>query len=149
MKNLIRKILKEQDWFDDIVAGVNFEGPEEFLYNIMKNLTLVESKNIPGLMLYKDEKGVTLMADNINRDKKNPTLWVDYDKIWSKLREDFGLNSQEASDLCKRMLEITHKRKVFTAAEDPDFFLGLLEITHKRKMLTAPTFLQLSNQRWR
>ena len=115
MKNLIRKILKEQDWYDDIVAGVNFEGPEQFLYNIMKNLKMVESKNVPGWMLYKNENGDTLMADNINRKEKNPTLYVDYDEIWSKLRKDFGLTYQETSDLCKRMLEITHKRKVFTA----------------------------------
>ena len=116
MKNLIRKILKEQDWFDEFIPKDFDPSPaEQFLYNIMKNLKMVESKNYPGWMLYKNEKGVTLMADDINRNEKNPILFVDYDKIWSKLSENFGLNPQEIKDLCKRMLEITHKRKVFTA----------------------------------
>ena len=116
MKNLIRKILKEQDWFDEFIPK-NFDPSpaEQFLYNIMKNLKMVESKNNPGWMLYKNENGDNLMADNINKMEKNPTLWVDYGEIWSKLSENFGLNSQEIKDLCKRMLEITHKRKVFTA----------------------------------
>ena len=116
MKNLIRKILKEQDWFDEFIPKDFDPSPaEQFLYNIMKNLKMVESKNYPGWMLYKNEKGATLMVDNINIGGKNPILFVDYDKIWSKLREDFGLTYQETRDLCERMLEITHKRKVFTA----------------------------------
>jgi hypothetical protein len=63
-------------------------------------------------MLYKDKGGVTLMADNVDRDKENPDLWVHYDKIWGKLNQEFGLNEQEISDLCVRMLEMIHKRKV-------------------------------------
>ena len=125
MKNLIRKILKEQDWFDEFIPKDFDPSPaEQFLYNIMKNLTLTESKNIPGLMLYKNENGVALMVDDINRNKKNTTLWVDYGEIWLKLSENFGLNPQEIKDLCKRMLEITHKRKVFTAS-----FGGALGVT--------------------
>jgi hypothetical protein len=57
-------------------------------------------------------------VDDINTGEKNPTLRVDYYEIWSKLKENFGLTTQEISDLCKRMLEITHKRKVFTAFPD-------------------------------
>ena len=124
MKNLIRKILKEQDWFDEFIPKDFDPSPaEQFLYNIMKNLKMVESKNYPGWMLYKNEKGVTLMADDINRNKKNTTLWVDYGEIWLKLWDDFGLNFQETSNLCKRMLEITHKRKVFTAYRKSDGML--------------------------
>ena len=119
MKNLIRKILKEQDWFDEFIPKDFDPSPaEQFLYSIMKNLKMVKSKNNPGWILYKDENGKALMADNINRMEKNPILWVDYREIWSKLSKNFGLNSQEINDLCKRMLEITHKRKVLTASDN-------------------------------
>jgi hypothetical protein len=81
----------------------------------MSYLKVVPSKNYPGLMLYKDKSGVTLMADSVDRDKKKPYLLVDYRQIWLKLRQEFGLNEQEIKDLCMRMLEMTHKRKVLSA----------------------------------
>jgi hypothetical protein len=119
MKNLIRKILKEEfddfDWAEELVGNTKqFSPAEEFLYEIMSNLKAVPSKNYPGLMLYKDKSGVTLMADDVNRGKKNPYLSVDYDKIWLKLRREFGINDQEISDLCVYMLKIVHKRKVLS-----------------------------------
>ena len=120
MKNLIRKILKEEfddfGWAEELVGNTKqFSPAEEFLYEIMSNLKIVPSKNNPGWMLYKDKGGVTLMADNVDRNEKNSHLWVDYDKIWRKLNQKFGLNNQETKDLCVRMLEMTHKRKVLTA----------------------------------
>jgi hypothetical protein len=121
MKNLIRKILREE--FDDFgwVGEIKeFSPAEEFLYEIMSNLKMIPSENSPGWMLYKDKSGVTLMMDNVDRDEKNPYLWVDYDEIWSKLNQKFGLNNQEIKDLCVRMLEMTHKRKVLTA-QHPGF----------------------------
>jgi hypothetical protein len=119
MKNLIRKILKEEfddfDWAEELVGNTKqFSPAEEFLYEIMSNLKVVPSENNPGLMLYKDKSGVTLMVDDADRDKKKPYLLVDYDKIWRKLNQEFRLNEQEIKDLCVRMLEMTHKRKVFT-----------------------------------
>jgi hypothetical protein len=121
MKNLIRKILREEfddfDWAEELVGNTKqFSPAEEFLYEIMSNLKAVPSEKNPGWMLYKDKSGVTLMADSVDRDKKDPYLWVDYDEIWLKLRQKFGLNNQETKDLCVRMLEMTHKRKVLTAA---------------------------------
>jgi hypothetical protein len=116
MKNLIRKILREE--FDDFgwVGEIKeFSPAEEFLYEIMSNLKMIPSEKNPGLMFYKDENGSTLMSDDVDRNEKNPLLWVHYNRIWEKLRQEFGLNKQEVSDLCVRMLEMTHKRKVFTA----------------------------------
>jgi len=117
MKNLIRKILREEfddfGWAEELVGNTKqFSPAEEFIYEIMSNLKMIPSENYPGWMLYKDKGGVTLMADDVDRDKENPDLWVHYDKIWGKLNQEFGLNEQEISDLCVRMLEMTHKRKV-------------------------------------
>jgi hypothetical protein len=120
MKNLIRKILREEfddfDWAEELVGNTKqFSPAEEFLYEIMSNLKMIPSKKYPGWMEYKDESGITLMADDVDRDEKNPYLLVNYGEIWSKLNQKFGLNYQETKDLCVRMLEMTHKRKVFTA----------------------------------
>jgi hypothetical protein len=113
MKNLIKKILKENfDWVQQNVK--QFTPAEEFLYDLMSSLTIVESKKWENYMLYKDESGRILMADNINTGTKNPVLYVDYYQIWEKLK-DYGLKTEEIRALCVRMLEMTHKRKVFTA----------------------------------
>jgi hypothetical protein len=141
MKNLIRKILKEEfddfGWAEELVGNTKqFSPAEEFLYEIMSNLKIVPSKNNPGWMLYKDKGWVTLMADNVDRNEKNSHLWVDYDKIWRKLNQKFGLNNQETKDLCVRMLEMVHKRKVLTAEYILCVLWGLLEMVHKRKVLT-------------
>jgi hypothetical protein len=118
MKSLIRKLLKEEfdgtfDWVNEIPK---LSPAEEFLYDLMSSLTIVESKKWKNWMVYKDENGDTLMADNINRGTKKPELLVDYTQIWDKL-EGYGLNSEEIRALCVRMLEVTHKRKVLTAGK--------------------------------
>ena len=114
MKDLIRKILKEAEEFDWIKDVRQFTPVEKFLYDLMSKLKMVESKKQPGWLLYKDENGENLMADNINIVTENPILWVDYYQIWEKLR-GYGLNSEETKALCVRMLEATHKRKVLAA----------------------------------
>ena len=118
MKNLIKKILKEEfddsDWFQNIKQ---FSPAEEFLYEVMSNLTMVPSKNNPGWVLYKNIDGETLMSDNINTGEKNPVLYIDYVEISRKLRNYYGLNYKELTDLCVRILEMTYKRKVSTVID--------------------------------
>ena len=115
MKNLIKKILKEEfdgtfDWVNEIPQ---LTPAEEFLYDLMSGLTIVESKKWENWMVYKDKNGDTLMADNINTGTKKPELLVDYTQISEKLRS-YDLEYDEIKTLCMRMLEVTHKRKVLT-----------------------------------
>jgi len=136
MKNLIRKILKEEfdstfDWVNEIPQ---LSPAEEFLYDLMSSLKMVESKNWEKWMLYKNENGKILMADDIDRDTETPVLYVDYDEIWEKLIH-YGLNSEEIEVLCIRMLEVTHKRKVLTSNAFGYNAASVLEVTHKRKVL--------------
>jgi len=114
MKDLICKILKETEEFDWIEDVRQFTPVEEFLYDLMSDLTISESKNSPGWVSYEDENGEILMADTINTGDKNPILYLDYYQIWDKIR-DYGLKTEEIRALCVRMLEATHKRKVLTA----------------------------------
>jgi hypothetical protein len=126
MKNLIRKVLKEEfDWIED-VRQLQFTPAEEFLYDLMSDLTISESKYSPGWVSYEDENGEILMADTINTGDKNPILYLDYYQIWDKIR-DYGLKTEEIRALCVRMLEATHKRKVLTATSTvplKSFFVG-------------------------
>ena len=137
VKYLIKKILKEEfDDFDWVNEIPQLNPAEEFLYDLMSGLTIVESKKWENWMIYKDKNGEILMADNINTRDKKPVLWVDYHQIWDKL-EGYGLNSEEIRALCIRMLEVTHKRKVLTSSSLASKTKSLLEVTHKRKVLTA------------
>jgi len=138
MKDLIKKILKEEfdgtfDWVNEIPQ---ITPSEEFLYEIMSSLKMVESKKWKNWMVYKDENGKILMADNINTGTKKPTLYVDYTQISEKLRS-YDLEYDEIRALCIRMLEVTHKRKVLTASIIHFRNILKLEVTHKRKVLTA------------
>ena len=120
MKNLIRKILKENfDWVGDEIK--QFTPAEQFLYDLMSELKMVESNQSPGWMLYKDKMGENLMADSINTGVENPVLFVKYDRIWLKLNDNYGLGYNEAMTLCVRVLEMTHKRKVSKA--QPQWFM--------------------------
>ena len=53
MKNLIRKILKEEfDWIDDVRQ---FTPVEKFLYDSMSNLKISKSKKWGNWVLYKND----------------------------------------------------------------------------------------------
>ena len=123
MKNLIRKILKEElDWFEQ----GNFEvGPaEQFLFDKFMECKLepVGNKNWLGWTRYVDKNGKILFLDNIETGKKETILYFDYDEIYQKLLK-MGLNYEEMQGLVKDMLYETHKRKVLTT--DPHEPLAL------------------------
>ena len=115
MRNLIKKILKESDFEDfDFVPEFEENPAKEFLYNLMLDLEISESKKRPGWVIYTNKSGEILMADNANINQKNPILLVDWDKIWEKL-EEMGLNFEEIKQLLINILEMTFNRKVVTA----------------------------------
>jgi len=117
MKNLIKKILKEEfdpenfEWVQQNVK--QFTPAEEFLYDLMSSLKMVESESekSKNWMVYKNENGENLMADDINTGTKNPSLYVDYDRIWVKLR-GYGLKTEDIKALCLRMLEMTQTKGI-------------------------------------
>ena len=131
MKNIIRKILKEEfDWFE----SENFESSpaEKFLYDKFMECELIGSEKRPGYTKYIDKTGKILFIDNIETGEKNTILYFDYDEIYQKL-EKMGLNYEEMKKLCIDMLYETHKRKVLTARNSYITRNKKLYETHKRK----------------
>ena len=116
MRNLIKKILKEDldfnsfDWVDMPEIEARATPIKEFLYNLMNNLEMSESKSRPGWVVYKNKKGQILMADNINVGG-DTVLWVDKDKIWKRL-ENRGLTFKEIEEILINVLDVNFSRKV-------------------------------------
>ena len=116
MKNLIRKILKEEfdsenfDW-----VSLDIDPIREFIYQkfIECKLEPVGNKDWFNWTRYVDKTGKILFLDNIKTGKKDTILYFDHE-IYQKLRE-MGLNYEEIEKLCIDMLYETHKRKVLTA----------------------------------
>ena len=138
MKNLIRKILREEelDWFESENFEVN--PAQQFLYEKFMECKLepVKNKNWLGWTRYVDKNGKILFLDNIETGKKDTSLYFDYDEIYKKL-EEMGLNYDEMKILVKDMLYETHKRKVLTTDTMVSIEETTLYETHKRKVLTT------------
>ena len=115
MKNLIRKILREElDWFES--ENFDISPAQQFLYGKFMECKLepVKNKNWVGWTRYVDKNGEILFLDNIETGKENTILYFDYDEIYQKLLK-MGLNYEEMKKLCIDMLYETYKRKVLTA----------------------------------
>ena len=115
MRNLIRKILKEEfdsENFDWVSPEIN--PGREFLYQKFMECELIGLKKSLGWAEYIDKTGKILFLDNIETGEKNTVLYFDYNEIYKKL-EEMGLNYGEMKKLCIDMLYETHKRKVLTA----------------------------------
>ncbi len=136
MKNLIRKILKEE--FNEFGFDTEVDPATEFIYNKFMECKLekIGSKKWLDWTRYVDKNGKILFVDNIETGSKNTVLYFDYDEIYKKL-EEMGLDYGEMKKLCVDMLYETHKRKVLTASNFVQWFSNKLYETHKRKVLTA------------
>ena len=132
MKNLIKKILKEEfDWVDEI----EIDPAKEFLYDKFMECKLepLENKNWLGWTRYIDKNGKILFLDNIDTGEETTILYFDYNEIYKKL-EEMGLNYKEMEVLVKDMLYETHKRNVLTKNDDGAYITMVLYETHKRKV---------------
>jgi hypothetical protein len=82
----------------------------EFL-NLFNDLDVVQSEEQPDWTLFRHKPKENLMIYY----RKNNHVYIDYDKIWSILRDNFGLNYDETQKLTKRWLdEVYNLRGVTT-----------------------------------
>jgi hypothetical protein len=83
--------------------------PYEFL-NMFNNLDVVQSEERPDWVLYRFEKGNNMMV----YDPKYDEVYINYDIIWSFLRDGFNLNYTEIQKLTKRWLYETYNLRGIT-----------------------------------
>jgi hypothetical protein len=122
-----KKMVKEDGWELSrirvgnkhlVKLGFNND-PMEFL-NLFNDLDVVQCEEIASWTLFRYKPKENLMV----YDRKNDHVFIDYDKIWSILRNNFGLNHGETQKLTKRWLaEVYNLRGVTT----PAVYFGLKE----------------------
>jgi hypothetical protein len=118
MKNLIRKILKEElEWLHEVPK---LSEPEKFIYEKLSSCVLFKLKKHPGWTKYINPDGKILFVDNIETGTRNPVLYADYIEIWEKC-EEMGMKIEDFKKTCTWMLEEAHKRKVVTTILDLEF----------------------------
>jgi hypothetical protein len=140
MKRLIRKILKEESlkqslkdqvkefgWKDtaELVNGSEnlkklsvIKTPIDFL-NLYNDLDVVQSEERPILTLFRYKKHNNLMV----YDRKKEIVYLDYDKIWLVLRDDFGLNLTDTQQLIKEWLGEVYNLSGITTTTNLDIQL--------------------------
>jgi hypothetical protein len=112
-----KKMVKEDGWElsrirvgqkNLLKLGFNND-PMEFL-NMYNDLDIVQSEEQPDWTLFRYKPKENLMV----YDRKNDHVFIDYDKIWSILRDNFGLNHDETQKLTKRWLDEVYNLRGIT-----------------------------------
>ena len=107
MKINIKKLAEDLGWKkaeicvgNRILVKYGFNNnPMEFL-NLFNGLDVVQSEEKPHWTLFRYKPKENLMIYN----RKTDYVYIDYDKIWSVLQNNFELNNDETQELTKRWL---------------------------------------------
>jgi hypothetical protein len=118
LKEKLQNIVKKYGWERGVMSvgdkhlvklGFNND-PMEFL-NLFNNLDIVQSEEKPDWTLFRYKPKENLMI----YDRKNKYVYINYNKIWSVLEDNFDLNYTETQKLTKRWLaEVYNLRGVTT-----------------------------------
>ena len=119
IKTKLQKMVKKLGWEKASVAVGGLENlaklgfnndPFEFL-NLFNDLDVIQSEEEENWTLFRYKKHNNLMI----YDRKNETVYIDYDEIWSFFNSGFGLEHQEIQGLTKEWLgEVYNLRGVTT-----------------------------------
>ena len=106
IKQIIREEINDFDWTSEIKP---MKPEMEWLKSNFDNLKPVVKGD---KTLYVDNKNKPLFM--YHQDEEDKVVYVNFDRIWSVLRDDFGLNYGEIEELIKRWLESTYNLRGFT-----------------------------------
>jgi len=128
MKNLIKKILKEEtlkqnlkqqikdyglksasvlvNGVDELFSIMNFESPMDYLH-LFDYMKVVQSEKKPNWTLFRFEPKINLMV----YDRKKNEVYINYEQIWSVLESRFDLSYFETKRLIQKWLEDTYNLK--------------------------------------
>jgi hypothetical protein len=104
MKNLIKKILKEE--FGDDLDWIRSQEPQEwekFMFPYINLTPKMEKTSVGDRLVYRDENGNWIFYHE--KDPKNGYIWFNYNKIWGIFESKFGYNYKEIKDLLVAWVE--------------------------------------------
>ena len=84
---------------DNLLMILNIKTPMDFLH-LFDDLDVVQSKEEKNWTLFRYKPNQNLMV----YDRKNDDVYINYDEIWSVLRDKFELNYSEIQQLTKEWL---------------------------------------------
>ena len=126
IKTKLQKMVKNLGWKKtskavgglENLAKLGFNNdPFEFL-NLFNDLDVIQSEEEENWTLFRYKKHNNLMI----YDRKNETVYIDYDEIWSFFNSGFGLEHQEIQELTKEWLgEVYNLRGVTTCSPNTSF----------------------------
>jgi len=95
---------------DKVLFTIGFNNdPMEFL-NLFNDLEQVQSTEVENWTLFRYEKGKILMI----YDRKTDIVYIDYDQIWSVLRNDFGLNYDDTQQVTEEWVGVAYNLRGVT-----------------------------------
>ena len=131
MKNIIRKILKEENLkqslkqqvkdygiqdaaelvggVDELFSIMNFESPMDFLH-LFDDLEVVQSEEEKNWLLFRYEPKENLMV----YDRKINEVYISYYEIWLVLQTHFALNYTEIQRFTKKWLDEVYNLRGIT-----------------------------------
>ena len=86
--------------FNNLSQLLNINSPMDFLH-LFDDLDVVQSEENKYLTLFRYIKGDNLMI----YERKSNVVRINYQKIWSILRSEFGLSPDETKSLTKKWLD--------------------------------------------
>ena len=105
IKQIIREEINDFDWTSEIKP---MKPEMKWLKDSFDNLKPIVNGN---RTYYVDNERKPLFY---YQNEENGDVYIGYDRIWSILRKDFGLNYDETQELIKRWLEETYNLRGFT-----------------------------------
>ena len=97
MKNIIKKILKEE--FEDL-DWIKYQNPEpweKFMFSYTNLKPKLEDTRYGKMVVYRDHSGEWIFFHGQN--PKNGYVWFNYSKIWSVFETKFGFTHEEIQEL--------------------------------------------------
>jgi hypothetical protein len=109
MKNIKKMIKEELDYFKSGKLNEDKLTPLDWLRDNFSDSNVQSHPDKWYDKGYYDKSGWIFLQDS-----KNKNIWVNYDRIWSKLESDFLLNYQEIKEVLTHLLEEDYNLKGFT-----------------------------------
>jgi len=105
LKELMKKtgfksVVKIVGSLDNLFKIFDIKEPMDFL-NLFNDLETVQSEEREDWTLYRYKKGHNIMIYN----RKDEGVYIDYDEIWSVLKNKFDLNYSDIQELTNRWLD--------------------------------------------